>query len=287
MIGIICDSGTDVPRDFFENDNILEIPLNVQINNVNYQDWKSINPEQVLEFMKNNFPKTSTPSYKTIKDSFLELYKKGYKKILGITISSALSGTNNLFSLVSRELMEEYDDLQVEIIDSINISTGSGNLVIKASKLIEKGFSFDQIVSEIKKSINKSKVFFVIPTLKFLRAGGRIGNVAGVVGELLSIKPIITVGEDGKYKSIAKPRSMSKAIDKILNLFKDFVMGETIDFCSIGICSKDDKSISFVNKIKNYLLEEFSIKDIYNYQPAPSMISHTGPGLIGLSVLIK
>ncbi len=287
MIGIICDSGTDVPRDFFKNENIIEVPLNVKIKDESFQDWKTINPEQVLNYMESNFPKTSTPSYNTIKEAFLSLYNNGHKKIIGITISRALSGTNNLFSLVSNELMEEKEDLKVEIIDSVNISIGSGNLIIKTLNLINEGLPFKEIVSEIKNSINKSKVFFVIPTLKFLRAGGRIGNVAGVVGELLSIKPIITVGEDGKYKSVSKPRNMNKAIDKILSLFKDFVYGEKIDFCSIGICSKDDKSLSFVNKIKEYIRKEFSIKDIYDYQAAPSMIAHTGPGLIGLSVLIK
>ena len=93
--------------------------------------------------------------------------------------------------------------------------------MLQAAKAIKNSLSYDKVVEKVSQAINNTKVYFVLSTLEYLRKGGRIGHVAGLVGEFLNVKPIISIGDDGKYFTHSKARGKNQSISKMLDIVKD------------------------------------------------------------------
>src|SRR5699024_10365120 len=187
-IAILTDSGSDVPQEIIDEYNIKVIPLKIIFTDGEYIDKETITPDEVYVKMKNEIPKTSLPDGEVIKGMLDEIKDEGYEKVLAITISGGLSGTNNMVRVVA----DQYKDLDVFVIDTKNIGIGSGLNVIEAAKEISKGTEWSLLKEKLQAGIEKAKVFFHVPTLEYLQKGGRIGLVTSVVGSLMNLKPIIT-----------------------------------------------------------------------------------------------
>ncbi|WP_081429694.1 DegV family protein [Thermosipho africanus] len=171
-IGIVVDSGCDVGNVDYP---LKVVPLRIFVNGKEYNDGE-IDEEFLFENLDGEV-KTSLPNPEAIRQVMLDFINEGYKKIITFNISSNLSGTFNLFRLISQELMEKFDDVKIVNIDTLNISVGSGLIVRKCIEYIHSGSLFEDVVEKSKEDIEKSKVFYVIPTLKYLARGGRIGKV--------------------------------------------------------------------------------------------------------------
>jgi len=287
MIGIICDSGTDTPIEFKKNDFLEIIPLKVILNEKVYLDGVDNKEEEIISFMSNDFPKTSLPSIPEVREIFMRLINKGYDEIIVINISNQLSGTHNICKMVAREILEENPNLKIELIDSLSISMGSGLLVAKCIDLIKDGTDFENTVNKIREYIpTKNKVYFTIPTLKFLKAGGRIGRVSGTIGEILNIKPIISVGDDGVYYTAAKIRNLSKAIQKTKEIVINDLNTKEVEYIAICFSGNHPSTLNEVEKLKQDL-EFIKCKKIYITKIAPTLLVHTGEQLIGISYLLK
>src|SRR3712207_4171838 len=149
---------------------------------------------------------------------FNRIKLEGYTHVIAITLSSGLSGIYNALRLIS----EDYPEIESFIFDSKSISLGEGILVEKCGKMIEEGKSFKEIITEIPKIREKVNVFFVVGTLKYLKKGGRIGAVAGTIGEMLSLKPIITIDQDGRYVTYEKLRGRKQSLKKLVEIASGF-----------------------------------------------------------------
>ena len=190
-IAIVVDSGSDVPQSVLdENKNIAVVPLNITMNGHNYLDAVDITPDEFYSALATaeTLPQTSSPSPQAAKEAMDRLFAAGYQQILGITISSALSVTNNVFQLAAQDFPAD----TVTILDTKSIGIGSGIQAAYAASLINAGESFQDVIAKVRASIVKSRIYFYVPTLKYLSAGGRIGRVAGLVGSVLHIKPVIS-----------------------------------------------------------------------------------------------
>ena len=223
-IGFIVDSGSDVPKEFVDKFEIEVLPLNVAFKDGDYLDGVTIQPQEVFERMASEIPKTSLPSGELISQAFENLIEKGCTHIIAITISSNLSGTNNSVRLIA----EDFPQVEFFLLDTKNIGIGSGLFMIAATKYFEMKNDFKMITKKLQDSVEKGHVFFHIPNLKYLIAGGRIGRVTGAVGTLLNIQPIITCDEEGIYTTIAKIRASktnneAKTIKKMVDLVKGVV----------------------------------------------------------------
>ncbi|BBE30950.1 hypothetical protein OSSY52_10910 [Tepiditoga spiralis] len=285
MIGILCDSACDLPSIYLKK-NFLEIaPLQVILNDKSYRDVVEITTPEVIEFMKKDIPKTSLPSYKDIEEKLNKLVEKGFKKIIALTISSNLSGTHNMFRNVINDFLKTNKDIEIELIDTLSISIGSGLILKKAMDMIEDNKSFEEIKNKLNSIIpNKSRVYYTIPTLKFLKAGGRIGKVSATIGDFLNIKPVISVNTDGIYYTVAKGRGMKKSINKMFEVFKEFVSEKTVESAAVYVSSSD----ALTTKLKNELIEKvksIGINNIIEGTITSAMLVHTGEGLVGMSVI--
>jgi len=287
MIGIITDSASDTPKEIIKKYSIEVVPLRVILGEESYKDDIEIDEKTCLEYMKHDFAKTSLTPYDDVKIGFKKLIDKGIKEIIAINVSSNISGTYNVFRLVAEEFLKLDSSLKIEVINTYSISIGSGLLVCKAAELVEKGINFKEAVQILKKYVPEGlSVYYVIPTLKFLKAGGRIGYVSGTIGDILNIKPIIEVGNDGFYHTAGKARGIKKTVDKMIQIITEFWKGKDIEIAAIYHSSDSQKTMECVSLLKDFL-GNYNIKKVYMDKIVPSMLVHVGPGLVGVASLVK
>jgi DegV family protein with EDD domain len=287
MIGVIVDSGTDIPEDIAKKDYVEIVPLRVITDNGEYRDNIDISTEELLEYMENKIPKTSLPTNEDITNAYSRLYEKGCREIICINISSGLSGTSNFMQVVAESFKKEHDDLRIEFVDTKSISIGAGLIAKKIVDDIDSGKSFDIVLSSARICVNsKVKVFFTIPTLKYLKAGGRIGKVSGTIGDFLNIKPVITVGNDGIYHTVEKKRGMKRTVSIMFEKMMEFLADKKAQYVAVY---SSDKSESTLEHAKN-LIEKFKekgFKDILTGTISQSLVVHTGKGLVGIAALVR
>ncbi|BBE32088.1 hypothetical protein OSSY52_22290 [Tepiditoga spiralis] len=288
MIGIVCDSATDLPQELIKKYEINVVFLKIILGEKSYKDIIEINEEEVLKYMENSFAKTSLPSYTEIEEVFLEMINKGYDEIIAINISSGLSGTYNLFNMVARDIMNKHKSVKIKVIDSLSVSIGTGLMVLKAAEMNKNGESFDKIVSTIE-SIAKEKKSdggYTIPTLKYLKAGGRISHLKATIASVLHMKPVISVDTYGKYFTVSKARGMKNAVNNLYEYFKTFTNGKEIEKVAIYRSGELQRTINFVNELKEKV-EKFYDKEILIGKVSSAMTVHAGAGLVCIVGLVK
>ncbi len=274
-IAVLTDSGNDVLSGISEN--LFVVPLLIQVDNKTYIDGVNISLEETLKLIDNHKVTTSLPSSDVIIKTLDDIKEEGYTHVIINTISSGLSGTYNIVRL----LIEDYEGLEIELVDTKNISKGSGYTTNLALELIEQGLSFKEIVETLKTSLKNHKVFFTVGTVDYLRRGGRIGLVAGAVANILSIKPVITCNENGVYHSVSKTRGYPKAISKMIDLAVDFKGDSKIYDITILTAEVDERTKEAIELIK----ETFSdVRNLEIKPVTPALGIHTGPQAIGIAV---
>ena len=210
---ILADSGCDVPQNLRERYDIRVLPLKIIYPEDEYLDQVTITAQQVYDRFPET-PKTSLPDGETVLSALEKARADGYEKALIVCISSGLSGT---YSMI-RNLCEEYDGMETFVLDTRNISIGSGMLALLAARWLEQGISWPALLDELPKQVPNSKVFFCVDTLEYLRRGGRLGLVAAVMGTALKLKPIISCNEDGVYYIAGKTLGRKQSIDRLLKM---------------------------------------------------------------------
>ncbi|APQ71841.1 fatty acid-binding protein DegV [Clostridium botulinum] len=210
-IKIITDSTADLPKDIIEKYDIEVIPLFVSFGDKVYKDGVDIKLEQLFTKIEkeNVFPQTSQVNPQRFYEYYKKYIDKGYS-IISIHISSKMSGTYQSACLAKDML----DSDNIIVIDSNNVTSGLGLLVIKACKLKDEGLSIEEIVKGVKETIPHIKSVLAFETLDYLVKGGRLSKTAGFIGNVLGIKPILAV-ENGEMVVKDKVRGSKKAIRAI------------------------------------------------------------------------
>jgi len=276
-IAIITDTASDLGLSDIEKYNIKILHFQIVYKERTYKDQLEIQSKEVLDKLEQEIPSTSLPSLEEMHSVFKEIKEEGYKEVLVIPISSGLSGCFNAINMVK----EEYTDLKTIVFDSKAISIAQAVLVVKAAELADEGYGLEEIVKELEIMRKNQKTFFIVDTLKYLLHGGRIGRVSATMGKILNIKPIITIGDDGKYETVAKIRGRSKAIH--------FFAEGAQKILSSGEKYKIYFSHADGEETKANIIKE--IKEIYPHISiegdtwiSPVACVHCGPGYVGMLI---
>lgn len=280
---LFADSGCDLPKTFFEQHHVELIPLRVNLNGAEYEDVIGIEPTEVYHAIRqsNVHPKTSQVSPEAFFQQF-EALAKSDEEGLYIAMSSGLSGTYNTAVMIAEQVKEYYPDVKLTIIDTKCVSLGQGLLVKHAVTLRDEGASFDEIVQSIKKMALHMEHYFTVEDLNYLAQGGRISKTSAFLGGLLSVKPILKVG-DGKLLPLEKIRGRKKAIARILDIIKE--QGSHFTDQIIGISHGDD--LAFSEDIKAMIEERFKPQQVLISMVGSVIGAHTGPGVIAIFFLNK
>ncbi|MDF2882411.1 MAG: DegV protein [Clostridiaceae bacterium] len=212
-IKIITDSTADLPSKLLAENNIEAIPLLVSMNGNTFRDGIDINLNELLNKMNSidEFPGTAQINPQRFYECYKSYLEAGYK-IVSIHLSSKMSGTYQS-ACIAKNMLETDD---IVIIDSCNVTSGLGLLVLKACRLRDEGLDILQIEREIIRAIPHVKSVLAFETLDNLVKGGRLSKTAGIIGNILGIKPILAV-ENGEMELKDKVRGSKKAIRYILD----------------------------------------------------------------------
>lgn len=274
-IAIVSDSTSDLSEEVIKKHNIKILPLRVIYTDGEYKDRVDITPEEIYLRFNEEIPTTSLPSPQDTVDLFNLLKQEGYTHVIVVTISSGISGTMNMI----RNITDSFEGLTFEIIDSKSLSMGAGFAIVEGAKELEETNDFEKTVNRIKAVLKKTKIYYVVKTLEYLKKGGRIGKVEGTIGELLNIKPIISVNEDGVYYSYKKVRGRSRSIEELLEIIKENAREKLVN---IAVAHGDafEEAQRLLEKVKALK----NIKETVFTQISPVLVVHTGPGLIGVII---
>lgn len=275
---IMVDSGCDISQEFIEQYDIKVLRLKVLYGDRMYSDGLDIDPLEVYRRFPQEIPTTSTPNMYEVSELVNEIKSEGYEKIVGITISSGLSGTYNAVAMAFEE-----EDIETFAFDTKNISIGAGLLAMWAAKKLSEGWTFEAVKHGLNDKINDSKVFFYMDTLDYLRKGGRISPAVAIVGKALNLKPIISCNEKGTYYTVSKIRGQHKGLEKLMDSLKDYI-GDKKAYLAI----MNGDGTRYLDVIRARIKEMFpQCEVVVDKQITATMAIHTGPGLIGVGVLFE
>lgn len=274
-IALITDSGCDLSLETLKENNIHLLPLSIIYSYGEFEDKIAITAEEVYEKLTVEIPSTSLPSAKKIDDILTRLETEGYTHVIAIALSSNLSGTYNAIRLA----LEDHPNLISYVYDTKVLAYPEGMIVLEASKSIKEGISFEEIVSSLPDIKKKISGYFTLDTLEYLKKGGRIGKVSGTIGEMLNLKPIIGIDENGAYHTVCKARGKKQALSKLTDTLKDHL--------NKGKCNVYVLQGGSIEEGKAYLESIRSLENIAELgmtSISPALGVHTGPGLIGLAI---
>lgn len=279
-IKIIADSTSDLEKEYLIENGIEIVPLGINFSEKHFEDGINLNTKELYEYVASHkeLPKTSAPSIETFRNSFKKWIDEGYE-ILCITISSDFSSCYQNACIAS----EEFED-KISCIDSRNLSSGIGLIIVKAVKYIKEGKSLLEITELLKeKIIPNVRCQFVVETLDYLYKGGRCSSVSYIFGKHLHIHPIILV-KDGKMIVYKKPRGkMINGLNTLLDIFKE-------DYPNI-----DEDCVMITHSLapnsKDYLYGELTkiipSSQIMITNAGCVVSSHCGQGTIGILYIKK
>ena len=277
MIKIISDSTCDLTKELIEKYDIAVLPLHVVLGEQDMLDGVTTTPDDIYKWADENktTPKTSAPSIEDAID-ILKPYVDNGDEVIYFSISKEMSTSINVINLAVDEL--EATD-KVFVIDSANLSTGVGHLVLEAATMAKEGMAAKDIVDKIEELKPRVRASFVVDTLTYLHRGGRCSSVAALAGGVLKLHPKIVV-EDGKMSATKKYRGKMDSV--ILSYAKDMeedYKNAKTDRVFITHSGCDDKIIESVH---SYLKELNIFKEIIITRAGGVISSHCGYGTVGV-----
>lgn len=276
-IAIIIDSTCGLPKKYLNQYPIKVARLKVIYKNAQYIDGIDITPSEVYMRLNEELPTTSMPTVEDLNTIYEELIMEGYTHVIGLPISSGLSGTINSFRIAS-----SYYENQITscIFDFKHLSMAVGLSVLKIAKMIESGASFDEVCATLPILQSNTHMFFTVDTLEYLIKGGRIGKVSGHIGQLLNLKPIITMDDSGSYTTHSKVRGFKQAFNSLTDLTTSFLEKGS---CQIAIMTGTMQREAESLKVK--LSQHPNADDIYLGEITPVVGIHSGPQLLAVVIL--
>lgn len=274
-IVIVTDSSCDLPANVTQSLPIRIVPLRIITSNGDFRDGIDIDADEVIELLETEFPKTSMPSPQDIYSTFEELEQQDYSHAIVIPISSGLSSTYETFEMVAKE----FTKMKIHVIDSRSVSWMLGFLVLEAAKLVQKKKEFTYILDYVNHAKEKITGYFIIESLKYIQAGGRIGKIASYVGSVLNIVPIISFDKEGKLHPYSIARGKKQALKKMIDTIHKQLESTRLQMAIVH--SKAEKE---AQSLKERFQSFANVEQIHVSTIGPALSVHAGPGLIGIIV---
>lgn len=217
-LAVITDSSVYLPEDFASSGNLFILDIEIAIEGKSYVEGKNLTLDEFYAKMaaSKELPKTSQPSLADLDALLTKLEKDGYTHVIGLFLSSGISG----FHQNIQYLTEEYAGLNIAFPDTKITSSPMGWMVMETLRWGEEGLAFEQILANLKVMIEKTNAFIMVDDLNHLVKGGRLSNGSALLGNLLSIKPILYF-TDGRIEVFEKVRTEKKALKRLIAILDD------------------------------------------------------------------
>lgn len=274
-VAIVTDSVADLPPKVAEELNITVVPLIVRFGGDVYRDGVDLSPDQFYSRLKSSkyLPATSVPP----PAAYADAYDKLAETANDIVVTSLTSKLSANYQVAAQAVGLMKKKAHVEIIDTEWAIMAEGFVAIVAARAAQSGANLDEVLDMARRTKKRVDMYAAFDTLEYLERGGRIGKAQAFLGSLLKVNPIICL-KDGEPFPLARERSRAKAIDRLYNLATSFSKVEAL---AVEYAS----DLAEANKLVERLQSKYPDVPIYISRASPVIGTHTGPGLIVVSVL--
>ena len=218
-LAVITDSSAFLQAEALRKEDLFVLDIPVNIDGQEYVEGVNLTAQEFYEKMAsaNELPKTSQPSIAKLDEILSSLKAKGYTHALGLFLSSGISG----FYQNIQYMKDEYEGLTIAFPDSRITSAPLGFMVESVFQWVEQGDDFQSILDKLTEQIENTSAFIMVDDLNHLVKGGRLSNGAAILGNLLSIKPILYFNDQGVIEVYEKVRTEKKATKRLVEIVKD------------------------------------------------------------------
>lgn len=218
-LAVITDSSAFLQAETLRKEDLFVLDIPVNIDGQEYVEGVNLTAQEFYEKMarSSELPKTSQPSIAKLDEILSSLKEKGYTHVLGLFLSSGISG----FHQNIQYMTDEFEDLTIAFPDSRITSAPLGFMVESVFQWVEQGDDFQSILDKLTEQIENTSAFIMVDDLDHLVKGGRLSNGAAILGNLLSIKPILYFNDQGVIEVYEKVRTEKKATKRLVEIVKE------------------------------------------------------------------
>ena len=275
-VRIVTDSTCDLPELRRQAAGVVTVPLRLQFGDREFRDRVDLDDRQFLDRLSisRQPPKTSQPPPGEFEEVYRGLLEDPRDEVISIHIAAALSGTVGSATVAAAAV----DPARIHVVDSRSVSLGTGFQVLAAVELAGQGESTTSILAQLATMSGRTGIICLLDTLRYLQLGGRIGKVQAMVGGVLSIKPLISLGEDGAVVPVGRVRSRSAGIRRLSEL-----LVEHRPLARCGVLYVGDQGDA--ERLLADARGTFPGMDILIQHASPVISSHCGPGTLAYCFL--
>jgi len=277
-VAVVTDSVASLPEAMIKELNIHQVAYYIHRGQEVLRDLVTVQRDEFLNWLMTArvLPTTASPGPGDYFQAYEQLSKEGHDQIVSIHMTSKGSGAYQAALLAQSMLQEQDPGVQVEVIDTRNVSLCQGWMAIEAARAALAGLKLDEVVSKVKGMIPVTNMIQTADTLKYLYMGGRIGRAKQLVGSLLNIKPLIGM-EDGEIVPVGMARSRGQAYQAMVDKVE-----ETVGKSRIKIAYVHAGALQEVEKLKKAVESRLNAVESLFAELSPALAVHTGPGTAGL-----
>jgi DegV family protein with EDD domain len=276
MIRIVTDSTCDLPENITKQLSITVVPLHINQGDNTYLDEVDLSREEFYKQLPGYQPSptTATPGPDAFTKVYERLANEGAQAILSIHISETLSATIN----AARVAAEQFTRIPVTVLDSSQLSLGTGFLVEKAALLSQAGKKVEEIVSSLQGVMKRTYVFASLKTLEYLRRSGRMNFAIAKFGELLQLKPLLHMNM-GKA-SAHRTRTQKRATARLMEWLNEYAPYEKLAIVHAGV---HEEARALYEQVSSF----FPQGEVLIVQITPALGAHLGVGALGFACISK
>lgn len=282
---LATDSDTEIPYKYADEHNIpvFLMPYTVNGEERLFDLGRNTDFTAFYEQLANGAEAiTSTRSPADIADFFRDMVKDG-KDVLYLSFSSALSGHYDLCHLAKKTVLEEYPDARIELVDTLRISMGAGEIVMFAQVLKDQGKSLDEIKEWVLANRLRAHAWFSVDDLNYLKRGGRLSGAAAAIGTILDVKPILRLNSEGKIIAADKVKGSKKIQRFFLDTIQQYVEEPEAQTAYVLHANNMDAAV----KMKGLIEENVKFAGVEIQDVGPVIGCHTGPGVLAVIFMGK
>jgi len=274
MIKIVTDTTCVLSREYCQQHDIEVVPQIIRFGEDTFLEGVELDEPAFLQRLKSSaqLPATAAPAPGLFDDAYRQAAEKGYP-VLSLHPSSEVSGTV-ASAAVARNLHATAD---IRVIDMRTVAGCLGEAVKLAVERRDAGRTVDQIEAELQSLISRSRTYFLVATLEYLRRNGRIGGASSLIGSVLQIKPILQIS-NGRVEPLDKVRTHQKALERL----KELILAECPRTPEARLSVMHADAVDDANRLRAELSAALGIKDIPLYSVGPAITTHAGPGTLAV-----
>jgi DegV family protein with EDD domain len=284
-VRIVTDSVAQVPPDMVVKLNVQVVPATLILDDHRYQDGIDLPPQLLYQRMRiEKLPiQTTSPSVGQFYEHFTACLAQGPAQILYVGISSRMSATFSAAAQAASLLHQENPELVLSLFDSRIATIAQGFLVMEAARMAIEGATIDEIIADLEILRKNVGLVAALDTLEYLARGGRIGKAAYMLGSLIHVKPIVTLGEEGLVAPLDRVHSLHDALVKMV----EYVVEKSEGRHLLRLAIMEADAAQHARELKELALQQLQPDDCYWTDFTPVMVAHAGPGILGLAYQIK